>query len=176
MDKSKRTVKLSKIDANASEQIRQTIEEIRKDGKLPGEIEIVLQDTSGEIESAVELIQELHASDEIDLVTNSKGKIDRAGTLIAAAGKPGSRSADRSATFELLVGATYPSNVDLTTLREEDALFVEVLQKLTGRPKAILDAITKMKQINAASAQRLKIIDIRPVFQNKYAVKRKRQS
>ena len=165
---------MSKIDSKAFEEIRQIIDEMKKNGNEQGILEIILENTSGDIEDAMPIIQAIHGCENIDLHTHAKGKIDRAGTLIAAAGQPGFRSTDRNATFELLTGSTYPSNVDMSTLREEDELFVEVLQKLTGKRKAVLEAIKKSKSLNSASALRLGIIDSRPEFKSKYAVKRTR--
>lgn len=165
---------MSKIDSKAFEEIRQIIDEMRKNEDQPGILEITLENTSGDIEDAVAIIQAIHGCEDIDLHTHAKGKIDPAGTVFVAAGQPGFRSSDRNATFELLRGSIYPSNADMSTLREEDELFVEVLQKLTGKRKAVLEAIKKYKSLNSASALRLGIIDSRPEFKSKYAVKRTR--
>lgn len=168
--KERRVIQLPKIDSNSAEEILSYIdEEKRKD--QPAILEIILEDTTGDLESALRIIQAIHEAENIDAETKSKGKLGRAGTLVAASGKPGFRSADRGATFELLSGSLYPSDVDATTLREEDELFFEILPKLTGKRKAVFDIITKQKIVNCSGAIKLGIIDSRPQFINKYLQK-----
>ena len=66
----------------------------------PKEIHLELNSTKGKIQFAIEIINTVQEST-IDLIINCRGKLSAAGTILAAGGKPGFRTAKFGTQFFL---------------------------------------------------------------------------
>lgn len=170
MEINKETVELVKLDEKTKSDLMKKIRELVNKNE-PCWIKLVIRDLKGEPEDVLEIIELIHKSENLDLEVDAFGKNGRAGTLLLAAGKPGSRQAHSGSSFQILEGEIYDENVSLKDLRAEDETTVNVLIILSGKKKYILEAITKSKYVSVSTAKRIGIADTTSEFINKYATK-----
>lgn len=123
------------------------------------ELHINLNSAKGEDEEAMKIVQILHSNPKVIPITHSKGKLDRAGTIIAAAGMPGRRTADKLSYFTLNEGEPYGKDTLPEDLDSIDYAVFDVIQELTGKPKLILEKIKSGGSFLAVVAKKCNIID-----------------
>jgi hypothetical protein len=173
MEINKETVEIIQLDEETKADLLKKIRELINKNE-PWWIKLVIRDLKGEPEDALEIIELIHKSENLDLEVEAFGKNGRAGTLLLAAGKPKSRHANSGSSFQILDGEIYEENVTLKDLRAEDETTVNALIILSGKKKYILEAITKSKYVSVSTAKRIGIADTTSEFINKYAIKSNR--
>jgi len=169
----KKTIELKKIDEKLKSEVLKSVQELINTG-VTQTLKVIIRDLKGDPEDALEVIQTIHNSENLDLEVEAFGKNGRAGTLFLAAGKPGHRSANVGSSFQILEGEPYGKDVNLKSLRPEDESTVKALIALSGKKKLILEAIAKSKFVTDLGAKRIGIADNTSIFINKYAIKSKR--
>lgn len=169
----KKTIELKKLDEKSKSELLKSVQELINT-KVAQTLKMTIRDLQGDPEDALEIIQTIHRSENLDLEVEAFGKNGRAGTLFLAAGKPGHRSANVGSSFQILEGEPYGKDVNLKSLRPEDESTVNALIALSGKKKLILEAIAKSKFVTDLGAKIIGIADNASEFFNKYAIKSKK--
>ncbi|MBK6876035.1 MAG: hypothetical protein IPG99_06145 [Ignavibacteria bacterium] len=169
----KKTIELKKLDEKSKSELLKSVQELINT-KVAQTLKTTIRDLQGDPEDALEIIQTIHRSENLDLEVEAFGKNGRAGTLFLAAGKPGHRSANVGSSFQILEGEPYGKDVNLKSLRPEDESTVNALIALSGKKKLILEAIAKSKFVTDLGAKNIGIADNASEFFNKYAIKSKK--
>jgi len=168
-----KAIELKKLDEKSKLELMKSVQELINT-KVTQTLKITIRDLQGNPEDALEIIQTIHKSNNLDLEVEAFGKNGRAGTLFLAAGKPGHRSVNVGSSFQILEGESYSKDVNLKSIRPEDESTVIALTALSGKKKQILEAIANSKFVTDSGAKKIGIADNTSQFINKYAIKSKR--
>lgn len=161
-----KNIEVRNLDSNKKNEILSVVNElISKNGEQV--VNLDLRSTTADFQSAMEIIEPVHKSNNVDFNINVSGEIDMAGTIITAAGKPGERIASQSTTFRLST-TPYPKGSSVKDLNATDKNTFTILSQLTGKKTQILDSILKGVSIDANQAKKCKIIDKVEGFKSKY--------
>lgn len=164
-----KTVKVERLDRNTSDGILKELSPYEAENSGQLEMTFHLNSTVGDIRLALELISKAHSMKNIDFVTVASGELGVAGTLLAAAGKPGFRSAKPGTTLLVTEGGAYTEEVKSSAQLEGiDSATHLTLAALTGRGKLIFNAIKSASTLSTSEAKKCNIIDFVPKFISKY--------
>jgi len=160
---------IQKIDSQNVTDILNDIQNIKSNAGITDKfIELELENTDGDETEAIKLVTALQEDTSVYAVIKCRGDIKLPGTLLAVAGKPGFRKANKKATFELI-----SPNV------QDKDLVNEVLSALSAKPKLLgkeLDNKNARQKLTAEEAVNLGIVDEVEKFRSGFKAISKRKS
>lgn len=136
----------------------------------PKEIQLDFDNSKGDINSAIAILQEMHRS-KVEFIATCKGNLDLASTILIAGCKIGSRKSEL-ASFCLnedttKIGKTRKS----LTANERNAL--DILGQLTRKRSKIEAKMTSGETLISSEAKTLGLVDESILFVDRYAEERK---
>lgn len=160
---------IQKIDSQSVTDILNEIQNIKNNANISDKfIELELENTDGIEAEAIKLVTALQEDTSVYAVIKCKGDIKLPGTLLAVAGKPGFRKANKKATFELI-----SPNV-------QDKDFVnEILQICSAHPKLLkthLESKEAKQILPASEAVDFGIIDEVDKFHSGFKIPKRRKT
>lgn len=162
-----KSISISNFDTAKVDEVFSVISEVESTpGDSPKKLLLKLKNTTGDVLLAIGIATRLLNS-KVDLHIVAEGIINPAGTIIAAAGVPGGRTASFTTVFQLTksgkkIGRRGPKEND-------DKLLFALLAKYTSKKSAILSLMQLSGSITSKEAESLGIIDDVSDFRDKYA-------
>lgn len=164
---------VTELNSTVTKTIIKEIEEHELNGSDILDYKLRLIAVEGTLEYGLDIAQAAHSASKVDLIIEASGANGPSGTIVCAAGKPGYRTAHAGTTFILNHIGEYEEGTKPSGLEDEDKLVYETLSALTGKRKAILEAIVKGAILSAIAAKKCGIIDSVSAFRSKYVKARK---
>lgn len=155
------------LDEATTNSFDQRIDELEASGEEEKELELVFDETKGDIKTAIAMLQKAHGSG-VHLSGHAKGIISSGGTLLLVGCKPGRRSVEMSAMLGLNDSELDKIGKFRNVKNPNSGIMIHMLSELTGKKRAMKDLVTTMNSISPFDAIRYGLVDIVEGFKTKY--------
>jgi len=153
------------LDSNKVDEIKTAVSSLATSRDKVKELPIVLNNTKGDYKLALDLAKFVHAS-KVDLLVNASGTNDAAGTILAVAGKKGTRHASFDAIF-------VPFDAESSTKRGErlspqNQSILSALKSFEAHGRGLKSIFSYSQKLSAFEAKSLRIVDKVDRIESKY--------
>ncbi|WP_276975770.1 hypothetical protein [Flavobacterium filum] len=160
---------IQRIDSQSVTDILEERKRIKDDATISDKfIELDLENTDGDEAEAIKLVSGLHEDKSVYPIIKCKGDIKLPGTLLAIAGKPGFRKANKKTTFELIS----------PNVKDKDSVN-EILSALSAKPKLLSKELEKKdgrQKLTPKEAVDLGIVDEIETFHSVFKESKRKKS
>lgn len=151
-------IKIDVLTKDVTQSVKNKITEIDSSGEDIKELKIELNDTTGNFEDVIGIIDAINTSG-VDLICHANGKLGAAGVVLLSAGKPGRRTSEMGTV--LVLNDEEPEKFGRFKRVKNPAagLISHLLCTTTGKKAPVRNAVDSMNILTAYDGLKLGIVD-----------------